>query len=366
MNILKTYFSRSDLSLEEMRNKVSPNFDQFLSGEKVPSFNQLTKIAHLLDIPVGLLLIDKSVTPQKNNINFRTINSESIANPSSELKDTIFEMKEKQDFLQKEINYDLDYIGKYTANSPYLEVAQYTRNLLNLPIDYYRQSFGSKSKQLGYLRKKINKIGVFIFFNGKIKDNTSRRLNIDEFRGFVLVDKKAPIIFINQKDTKNGQIFTLIHEFIHLLIGDEEILGTQSSSANFDKTEAFVNKVTSEILVPDSEFKKQCVTIENIDNLAKYFKISRYVIVRRMRDDKYISSDDYNRLVKKFDKEFQEYQKSNKTRPGGNYRQNINFRIDKTFFNYVENAVNTRQITYTDAFNIIGVGYKGYQQLKEG
>ena len=40
--------------------------------------------------------------------------------------------------------------------------------------------------------------------------------------------------------------------------------------------------------------------------------------------------------------------------------------MDKLFFQYVENAVKKNRLSYTDAFNIIGVGYKGYKTLSGG
>ncbi|MGJ8757041.1 hypothetical protein ACSFV5_04610 [Acinetobacter sp. HC8-3S] len=48
---------------------------------------------------------------------------------------------------------------------------------------------------------------------------------------------------------------------------------------------------------------------------------------------------------------------------GGSYTNNIRFRIDNKFFKYVMNAVNHDRISYTDAFNIVGVGFKGYKIL---
>lgn len=88
-----------------------------------------------------------------------------------------------------------------------------------------------------------------------MKDNTHRPLSVKEFRGFVLLDHKAPIIFINQKDTKNGQLFTLVHELVHIFVGTEEIFNiVEAGDYQFDRTEAFINKVTAEILVPQEIF----------------------------------------------------------------------------------------------------------------
>lgn len=354
------YYEKSGLSLDYMENKVSSNFSKFLSGEKVPSFNQQIKIAKEFDIPVGLLLLDKPIAQHVPDLKFRTINSESITARSPELTDTIKEMQEKQDFLKSEVDYELDYIGKFSTKSNYKVVAQYLRELLDIEKDYYKKV--AYNKQVKFLRSRINDIGVFVFFNGKVKDNTHRSLSLSEFRGFVLLDKKAPIIFVNQKDTKNGQVFTLIHELTHLLIGDEEILGQQSLEKDYDSTEAFVNKVTAEVLVPGDIFLQEYEVVQDISELAKLFKVSRYVIARRMLDYKKLTKKQYLNIVSNLTEEYLNSKKSKHS--SGNYKNNVNFRIDKNFFKYVENALNDRKISYTDAFNIVGVGYKGFQNLK--
>ena len=51
---------------------------------------------------------------------------------------------------------------------------------------------------------------------------------------------------------------------------------------------------------------------------------------------------------------------------GGNYNNNLSFRIDKKFFNYVQQALQQNKISYTDAFRIIGVSFKGYAALRDG
>lgn len=361
--ILAIYFERSGLSLDYMQEKVHKNFDQFLAGEKRPTFNQLTAIAKAFSIPVGLLLLDEPLERESEAINFRTVDSEYLVSQSRELQDTIAEMRDKQTFLREEIEDELAFVGRFAITDDHRTVAGAIREVLGIQPDYYRHL--TRNNILKYLREKINEIGVFVFFNGKVKDNPHRVLNAKEFRGFVLVDQKAPLIFINQKDTKNGQLFTLIHELVHIFIGDEEILGAQQATLDFDPTEAFVNRVTAEILVPNVAFLEKYQQTQEAGELANFFKVSEFVILRRMLDNRKISSAQYREGTELLLRQYEARQKLMKEKKsGGNYRNNINFRIDQRFFGYVENALNSQKISYTDAFRIVGVSYKGYDILR--
>lgn len=358
--VLLYYIEKSKVPRELLQLKVK-NVDAYLDGSKKPTFNQVTEIAKAINIPTGLLLLNKTIDTDENILSFRTLNSRNLEGMSSELRDTIREMQVKQDFLRGEIEGNLNYVGKFSISDNYLEVVREIRTYLQIPIDYQKEA---KNKALDYFRKKINYLGIFVFFNGKVKDNTHRKLDIKEFRGFVLSDKKAPIIFINQKDSKSGQLFTLIHELVHLFIGTDEIYNViETDNYQFDPTEAFVNKITAEILVPETELRK-CTSID-LEELSKNFPVSKFVLVRRLLDMKIISKTVYQKEIARLEKEFELISKESKV-SSGNYTNNLNFRMDKLFFQYVENAVKKNRLSYTDAFNIIGVGYKGYKTLSGG
>jgi len=354
--VLSSYIRMSNLP-PEMLSKDIPKIDKILAGEISPTFKQLSKLANIINVPTGLLLLGEPINFEKIDLNFRTVDSKIIDEMSPELRDTILEMQEKQDFLREEVENEISFIGFFNYEDDIEKVINKAKSLLG------NNNFKNRFETY---RKRLNDLGIFIFLNGKIKDNTHRNLDLKEFRGFVLSDKKAPVIFINQKDSKSGQLFTLIHEFIHLLYGEDDLI----ESVEFDKhgkTEALINRITAEVLLPSqlihTEFNKSVNIFENIDSFSKKYEVSKFVVNRRFLDLKIIDFFKYKEINETLSKELEDILKLKKKSNGGNYVNNLKFRMDRNFFNYVENAVNENRLSYTDAFSIVGVGYKGYKIL---
>ncbi|MHD0396584.1 ImmA/IrrE family metallo-endopeptidase [Staphylococcus simulans] len=357
--VLNAYINESSVPLSAIKKKVK-KIENIMSGEIQPTFNQLVTIANTIHVPAGMLVLNEKINLPKEKLEFRVINSDDMEPKSEELKATIQEMRMKQAFLKEEIEYELPFIHRFTEKDDYLEVAEEIRKVLEIPIAYMKDA---KPDAFNYFRMKLNRVGIFVFLNGKVKDNTHRQLNIKEFRGFVLSDIQAPIIFINQTDTKNGRLFTLIHELVHLFVGHDGIFNDDAMLFENKSSEAYVNKITAEILVPKSELDK--MTSNDIEILGSIFPVSPYVLYRRLYDEKRISYQVYQSQIHKLNEAFEAYRnKQKKKSTSGNYNHNLNYRMDHVFFNYVDNALKQNRISYTDAFQLVGVGYKGYKLLE--
>lgn len=112
---LKSYIKASNIPMEIIRKDV-PKIEDILEGKKKPTFNQISKIAKRLNLPTGVLLLKQKIDSTATSVNFRTINSQTIDDMSPELRDTILEMQEKQEFLKSEIEDSLDFVGSFTIN----------------------------------------------------------------------------------------------------------------------------------------------------------------------------------------------------------------------------------------------------------
>lgn len=75
---------------------------------------------------------------------------------------------------------------------------------------------------------------------------------VSEMRGFCIVGSPYPAIAINVKDSIYARIFTLMHELVHILLGQDAVDSESYQSRGIDRTlERFCNAVASSILLPD-------------------------------------------------------------------------------------------------------------------
>ena len=101
---------------------------------------------------------------------------------------------------------------------------------------------------LRLLRSHAEQAGVFVLVLGDL-GSYHTELNVEVFRGFALADEFAPFVVINPRDSAVARCFTLLHELVHLWLGEPGISGGDP----LDPVEVFCNKVASNFLLPDEE-----------------------------------------------------------------------------------------------------------------
>jgi hypothetical protein len=93
----------------------------------------------------------------------------------------------------------------------------------------------------------------------------------DVFRGFALADNVAPFVVINDNDAIAARPFTLMHELVHIWLGESGVSGPLRNVPE-NVVEQFCNNTASEFLLPPG-------SIPDLSNLqdASFDDVSRAV-----------------------------------------------------------------------------------------
>ena len=114
---------------------------------------------------------------------------------------------------------------------------------------------------------------------------------IDEMRGFSMTGS-IPVVVINALDSSRGQIFTLLHEFAHLMLREGglcDLLGPDTGSAG--RVEMWCNATAAAVLMPASSFVEEdgvsesrirVWSDEELAELSGKYSVSREAVLRRL------------------------------------------------------------------------------------
>lgn len=356
--ILRWAFQRAGYS-EEKAIEDFPKLQDWLSKEKMPTISQLQAFASKFFVPFGYLFLQQIPT---ETIPFPMFRGEAGLSNHFDLNvyDTVMNVQSRQDWLE---DYLLDneidtcqLVGSINMSTPVCETVACLRKVLQLEP---RWAFGLTrvDMALSILTQKLEDAGIFLAFNGVVGNNTHRTLKVSECRGFALVNKTAPYIFVNSADSKFAQMFTLIHETAHIMLG----ISAGHAGEGFpchDTVEDYCDKVAAEFLVPVEVIRK--VWNGDIKWASSRFKVSEIVIARRAHDLHLLSDEAY----KAFWLEYSNRPISAKKETiGGSFYLTSVKRVGKLFATHVRNAVNNRQLSYTDAYRLTGLYGNTYQHF---
>ena len=270
-------------------------------------------------------------------------------------------MQRRQAWLREDrIECDMDqlaFVGSARLTDDPTGVAREMRGVLRMGSDW---ATGVRTwvDAVGRLRKAIEAAGVMAVVNGVVGNNTHRRLDVEEFRGFSLCDPYAPLIFVNGADAKSAQMFTLAHELAHIWLGQmgEGISGFEGITPGGMEVETFCDRAAAEFLLPATELRAQWRDVNRagqpFEPLARRFKVSPIVVGRRALDLRLIDRETffafYNEYVG------QERRKVAGT-GGGDFYSNQNSRVGQAFAREVIRAAREGRLSFREAYSLTGL-----------
>ena len=297
------------------------------------------------------------------------MDSEQSPSFSPELINTVQIIEQRQGWLREYLIQSgvepLPFVNSKNLNDNHKDIAEEIRTKLEL-TDKWTSNLPNWETALKFLMEKTEETGINVIRNGVVGNNTHRKLNYKEFRGFVIVDNYAPFVFINGSDFKSAQMFTLTHELAHIWLGSSAVSDLRNLQPAKDETEILCDKVAAEFLVPGNFLIEKWNDFRETGNpfqaIARSFKVSELVAARRSLDLKLISKSDFIEFYSKYINKIP-IQK-NKDKSGGNYYNNQPFRIGRRFANAVITAAKEGSLLYRDAYKLTGLTAKTFQEFE--
>lgn len=321
-------------------------------GEKSPTVKQLEKFTHKVHVPFGYMFLPKLPEETISLPFFRTGRRTHVDKVSLNVFHTIQIIQDRQDWLTEyldELEFpDLDFVGKYSVKDNYKTIVNDIRETLELKVDWAAK-LSTWEEALTHLANKIEDAGIIVTFNGVVGNNTKRPIEVEECRGFVLVNKKAPFLFVNNADAKAAQMFTIVHELAHIWLGESAGFDNKNMLPADDPIELLCDKVAAEFLVPEKHLLNEWNRNKNFKILSRIFKVSPIVIGRRALDLNLISRPDFFSFYNEY---MNRVKRKKEASEGGNFYATAKKRISLRFAALVNNAVKDNRLLYRDAYKL--------------
>ena len=349
---------RSGIASDDLTRRF-PKLEEWERGDRSPTLKQLESFANATHAPVGFLFLPEPPREEVPIPDYRTISDGGVRRPSPDLLDTIFQCQQRQewyrDFAQITREDPVTLIATLTTASPVGEAAATMREALRFDVGERGPSW---TDALRLLIERAEDLGVLVMVNGVVGSNTHRKLDPREFRGFALVDSLAPLVFINGADTKAAQIFTLAHELAHLWLGESALSDADLTSTPAVAAERWCNQVAAEFLVPlariSAEFNQQQPLQDETERLARLFKVSTLVVLRRFHDAGHLSWDAYRTAYQAELDRILGILAERTAGGGGDFYNTQPVRVGKRFARAVIISTLEGQTLHRDAFQMLG------------
>ena len=366
--VLKWLRESSGCKIDEVSKNLGITSEAILdfeTGKKFPTLTQLRNLSKLYKRPLASFFLSEPKEEKPLPKDYRFLPNR--ANVFD--KKTILAIRRSRRLqgLGKELSLNIRYETviktKKAAliDNPELIAAEY-RELFDLSFEKQRK-FKDAYKLFGYLRDVLEDLNVLVF---------QFSMPIEDARGFALADDIPSIVVINSKDSIEARLFTLMHEFGHILLGETVIDIPDESQANRDSIERWCNAFSASFLLPKESiielFKEYLVILtetETLNSLSRKYKVSKAVLLVKMLELDYISRQEFENVLARY--------VPMETKKIEVKKKDINLTSDQRclskmgnkFVSLVANNFDKNFITYSDALNYLSIKSKNFDKVLE-
>lgn len=332
-----------------------------------PSRSVLVKMAQQYHRP--LLTFYLSQPPRKGDrgADFRTLPADSSVKDEAILDALIRDVRARQSMVRAVLEDDDDvepipFIASHEMSDGWQTVIASLRSLLEVRRTEYRAQ-PDAATSFDLLRIAAEEAGVFVLLKGNLGTHHTE-IGTEVFRGFSIADEIAPFVVINEYDARSAWSFTLLHELVHLILGQTGIGGAHTDNA----VERFCDDVAGRFLLKDSEIRKLGIRrgsdiydlTEQIGELASEWNLSRAMIAYRAYRIGAISQTTYGSLSRYFREQWlanrdNRRERQRQTGGGGDFYLTRRHRIGNGLITLVSRMMDSGELSTTKAATVLDV-----------
>ena len=281
--------------------KKSPDeIEDWEDGTASPTYRQLQKFAKKVGRAVATLYLPKPPDEPAPPTDFRVLPGEDRGSFTREAHLAFRELRNNMGTL-KTVLSDLGAFSQlklpeWNDLGSCNERAAQFRALIG--IDFEEQmSWKDPRHALNEWRDRLFDLGVLaqIFVDVPMTD----------VRAFSLLHDGLGGIGLNSKDASAGRVFSLFHEVAHLCLRSPGVSGdvpeAPAESEDIDALERYCDRFAAAFLLPHEhpQVRDALVALQDdfrrpiAEQYASRFKVSKYVVARRLQDEGRVSSDAY-------------------------------------------------------------------------
>ena len=375
--VLEWALRRSGKNVDELSSKTDfKRLPKWLAGSISPTLPQLEKLSKATYTPLGYLLLSEPPDDSPSPIpHFRTMDNDEPSKRSINLEDTIKFTERRQEWVREylvELGADqLPFVKSCTVDDDPIEVAAKIQDELMLR-EAWANSQTKEETAWPALRTKIENKRIFLARTHMVKHHHSRKLDPEEFRGFVLVDEYAPFIFVNSADYPGAQMFTLAHELAHIWLGASASFDLHDFQPANNQLERACNKIAAELLVPTQAITKYWDEFNVSDDvyraIARHFKVSKIVAARRALDAGCISQVQFDVFYRDYKRGYEDWkaaEKQKKKPARVPHDKTIPAYISPRFMAILTTAVGEGRTLYREAYALTHTTPKTFDAIKK-
>lgn len=334
------------------------------SGREEVSRSVLLEMARAYHRPLIAFYLSRPPAKGKRGADFRSLHGAEDARDEVLLDALLRDIHARQSMVRVLLIEDEDsepcaFVGSHSLSDSVPAVLESLRGVLRLDLRNYRKP-RKASDAFDLLRGRIEAAGVFVLLKGDLGSHHSR-IDIETFRGFSLADRVAPFLVIHDHDAAPAQSFTLLHETVHLLLGQTGVGGALVSES---PEERFCDEVAAEFLFPAAELRDLRLPGADFEDLDRFIaafaderNLSRTMVALRLARAGRVAWSSYRRLSERWRAQWIESRRkeAEESDGGPNFQTVRKRRLGGRLIEVVKTMVSADEISTGRAARILGV-----------